>query len=190
VPAPSQGTLSPMVLSEPTSAIIVRVPIPARVARVRRRWDRSAAIGVPPHVTVLFPFLAPGRLDAAVRHDLADIAAAHDAFDVRFATVGRFPGLLYLAPEPADPFVALTEACVERFPDFPPYEGLHDDIVPHLTVVEGDEAPMDEIAIELEAEPPFDRRVRAIEVITPSETGPWRVRWRLPLGQRGGTVRP
>ena len=106
-----------MALSEPTSAIIVRVPVPARIARLRRQWDRSAAIGVPPHVTILFPFLPPDRLEASVRHQLADIAAAHDAFDVRFTAVGRFPGLLYLAPEVAEPFVALTEAYVEHFPD-------------------------------------------------------------------------
>jgi 2'-5' RNA ligase len=174
-----------MVLSEPTSAIIVRVPLPARIARVRRRWDRSGAIGVPPHVTILFPFLPPERLTAAVRHALADVAAAHPAFDARFTTVRRFPSLLYLAPEAPEPFVALTEAYVGRFPDFLPYGGIHDDVVPHLTVVEGIEAQMDEVGAELEAELPFSCSVRAIEVITPSEAGPWRLRWRLPLGRAG-----
>ena len=175
-----------MASSEPTSAIIVRVPIPARIARVRRQWDPSAAVGVPPHVTVLFPFLPPGRLDARVRRELADIAAAHDAFDIRFTAIGRFPGLLYLAPEPAGPFVQLTEACAERFPDFPPYGGVHDEIVPHLTVVEGEQAPTDAIARQLEAGLPFTYRVRALEVITPTEAGPWRLRWRLRLGRPGG----
>ena len=179
-----------MALSEPTSAIIVRTPIPARIARIRRQWDRSAAIGVPPHVTVLFPFLPPGRLDATVRHELADIVAEHDAFHVRFAAVGRFPGLLYLAPEPSDPFVALTEACAERFPDFPPYGGVHDDIVPHLTVVETDEVPAEAVVRQLEAGLPFSYRIRAIEVITPSEEGPWHLRWRLPLGRRASSLRP
>ena len=173
-----------MDLSEPTSAIIVRVPIPARIARLRRQWDRSAAIGVPPHVTILFPFLPPDRLDATVRRELAHIAAAQDAFEARFTTVGRFPALLYLAPEVAEPFVALTEACTERFPEFPPYGGLHDQIVPHLTVVEIEGAPTDGIVPRLEAALPFDHRVTAIEVITPSEAGPWRLRWRLPLGPR------
>ena len=174
-----------MALSEPTSAIIVRVPIPARVARVRRRWDRAAAIGVPPHVTILFPFLPPERLDPAVRRELAAIAAAQAAFEVRFASVGRFPDLLYLAPEPPDPFQVLTKACEVRFPDFPPYGGAYDEIVPHLTVVEGDAAPIHTLLPDVEAALPFSHVVRSLEVITPSEAGPWRVRWRLPLGRAG-----
>lgn len=180
-----------MVLSEPTSAIIVRVPIPACVARVRRQWDRSATIGVPPHVTVLFPFLPPGRLDAAVRHELAVIAAAQEPFDVLFRTVGRFPDLVYLAPEPAGPFAGLTEACAGRFPDFPPYGGAHDEVIPHLTIVESSDAPMDEIESSIQRHLPFEYRVRALEVITPSETGPWHLRWRVPLGPPElGSVRP
>ncbi len=39
-----------------------------------------------------------------------------------------------LFPAPAEPFVALTEAVVERFPSFPPYGGRYASIIPHLTV--------------------------------------------------------
>jgi 2'-5' RNA ligase len=173
-----------MATTEPTSAVIVRIPIPTAIARIRRASDLGAALDVPSHVTILFPFRPPGRLDPAVRRELAGIAAAHEPFEARFTSVGRFPGLLYLAPEAAEPFVSLTEACAERFPDYPPYAGAHDDIVPHLTVVEGDAAASEEVARQLEAVLPFSHRVRAIEVITPSEAGPWRLRWRLPLGRR------
>jgi 2'-5' RNA ligase len=169
-----------MTTSEPRSGVIVRVAVPASIARTRRTWGRKAAVDVPPHVTILYPFLPPDRLDGAVRRQLAGIAAEFETFDVRFMAVGRFPGLLYLAPDPAEPFLALTEACAERFPGFPPYEGAHDQIVPHLTIIEGEEAPP-EVAAELEAALPFGVRVRALEVITPSEAGPWRLRWRLPL---------
>jgi 2'-5' RNA ligase len=183
-----------MVPSEQTSAIIVRVPIPAGIERVRRRWDRAASLGVPPHVTILFPFFSPDRLEPPVRHELWAIAAAHVPFDVRFASVGRFPGLAYLAPEPAVEFTSLTEACVARFPDFQPYGGAHEDVVPHLTVVESDEAPMAEITSALERHLPFSHRVQALEVITPTQAGPWRLRWRLPLGRPGprpgGPLRP
>jgi len=171
-----------MTMSEPTSGVIVRTPIPRSIARIRRALDEGATLEVPPHVTILFPFLPPDRLDASIRRELAAIAAAHRPFDVRFMTVGRFPSVLYLAPDPVGPFVALTEACAERFPDFPPYAGAHDEIVPHLTVIEGDQASNVDVARQLEAALPFSVRVRAIEVITPSEQGPWRLRWRLPLG--------
>jgi len=173
-----------MATSEPTSGVIVRTPIPRSIARIRQAFDDGAALDVPPHVTVLFPFLPPGSLDASIRRELADIAASHESFDVRFTTIGRFPGLLYLAPEPAAPFVALTQACVERFPDFPPYAGVHDEIVPHLTILEGSQAQDADVGHRLQASLPFSVHVRAIEVITPSEQGPWRLRWRLPLGPR------
>ena len=185
----AEGTLSPMATIQPTSAVIVRIPIPHSIARIRRARVHDATLDVPPHVTILYPFLPPDRLDAAVRRELAEIAAAHGGFDARFTRVGRFPGLLYLAPEAAEPFVALTEACAERFPEYPPYGGLHDGIVPHLTVVETEGEPTDGLVSRLEGALPFDYRVRAIEVITPSEAGPWRLRWRLPLGAGRETVR-
>jgi hypothetical protein len=55
---------------------------------------------------------------------------------VRFPQVDRFPGTLWLAPAPAEPFVRMTEALVARFPAFPPYGGLYPNIVPHLTVAQ------------------------------------------------------
>lgn len=41
---------------------------------------------------------------------------------------------MWLAPEPAEPFRALTELVWHRFPECPPYGGVHPDVVPHLTV--------------------------------------------------------
>ena len=38
----------------------------------------------------------------------------------------------------AEPFVRLTEAIVERWPDYPPYDGVFDTIVPHLAVAHGE----------------------------------------------------
>ena len=47
--------------------------------------------------------------------------------------------MVYLAPEPAAPFVALTEAVGAEFPGFPPYGGAFDEVVPHLTISEANE---------------------------------------------------
>lgn len=96
--------------------------------------------GVPPHVSLLGP--APPDLDAAI-----EALRSFGAFDVTFAGFGRFPGTLWLAPEPAAPFVAMTEALVKAFPDHPPYGGLFQEITPHLTVAQGDELDAAETAI-------------------------------------------
>ncbi len=50
--------------------------------------------------------------------------------------VRRWPTVLYLAPSPDTPLRALTQAVVERFPSYPPYEGEFDDVIPHLTVAD------------------------------------------------------
>ncbi len=101
----------------PVSALVVRVPeAEALVGDLRARHDPSAADGVPAHVTVLVPFLAPGTETAADRAALQALCALQPAFEVVFARVGRFPATAWLAPEPAAPFVALTQAVVERWP--------------------------------------------------------------------------
>ena len=105
----AQRTLSAMATTEgPASAIVVRVPVPPRPrASYARRWDRAAGVGVPGPRDGPLPVPA-GRPTSTpdVRRPLAAIAAAHEPFDVRFARVGRFPSVVYLAPEPAAPFTA------------------------------------------------------------------------------------
>jgi 2'-5' RNA ligase len=172
-----------MPATEPASAVIVRVPVPREIERLRRQWDRAASLGVPAHVTVLFPFLAPGDLAAAVRRELASVAAAHGPFDVTFASVGRFPTVVYLAPEPATPFARLTEAVAASFPDHPPYEGAFEEVIPHLTVAESIVAPLDEIQRAAATLVPFRHRVTTLEVLVEGAEGRWRSRWRLPLGR-------
>jgi 2'-5' RNA ligase len=173
-----------MVATEPASAIVVRIPVPRVLERSRRQWDWAASVGVPAHVTILFPFLPAIGLGRDVRTELVAIAAAHAPFDVRFRRVGRFPGVVYLAPEPSGPFKRLTGAVVGRFPDFPPYGGAHDEVIPHLTIAESQDGPLDRIAEGARAALPFGHRVTAIEVIVEGGDGRWHSRWRIQLGIR------
>ncbi len=135
------------------SAVVVRVPVPPTIERLRRRWDRAAGVGVPAHVTIVYPFVRPADLDPAVRRCLAALAAEHEPFEVRFSRLDRFPGIVYAVPVPSTPFVRLTEAVARRFPDFPPYGGAFDEIIPHLTVAEAADAPLDVIAAEAATSP-------------------------------------
>lgn len=175
-----------MASTEPASAVIVRVPVPPGIERLRTRWDWAASAGVPAHVTVLFPFLAPRDLAPATRRELVAIAAATDPFEVTFRRVGRFPGVVYLAPEPDEPFARLTAAIAARYPDHPPYGGVFDQVVPHLTVAESATAPPDEIAMAAEAHLPIRHRVTTLEVLVEGAEGRWHSRWRVPFG----SVRP
>jgi 2'-5' RNA ligase len=138
------------------SAFIVRVPeAEPHVAALRDRHDPSARLGVPAHLTLLHPFMSVGRIDATVLTAVRAIAQAQRPFAFRLATIGRFPGTVNLAPEPAAPFVELTLALVRAFPDHPACAGRHADIVPHLTVARADGAGADAAEAELRAKLPL-----------------------------------
>ena len=85
--------------------MIVRTPLPAGLERVRRASVRNAANGVPAHITMLHPFIAPERLQFDVRRVLSLVAAAHDAFEYSQAGPARWPGSVYVRVEPDAPFV-------------------------------------------------------------------------------------
>ena len=76
----------------------------------------------------------------------------------------------WLHPEPSWPFVDLTAAVVGRYPDHPPYEGAHDEIVPHLTITAQD-VPV-----------PIATRAREVQLIEEREAdGRWTVRLTIPM---------
>jgi 2'-5' RNA ligase len=170
--------------TQPTSAVIVRVPVPRPLDRLRKQWDRAARLGVPAHVTVLYPFVDPGELTLDIRRELTSVAAHHEPFRVRFERVGRWPAVVFLAPDPAEPLARLTHELAERFPDYPPYGGAFDEVVPHLTVTENAEAPLDAIAREADEVLPFEHAVTSLAVLVETPDGRWHGHWRLPLGVR------
>ena len=119
----------------PQSALGVTVPeAEPWVKDLRERYDPTAAVGVPAHITVLFPFISP---DLLTDSDLARTTETFQRvrpFEFKLEQVDRFPESLYLVPEPDEPFISLTEAIVREFPEYPPYGGKFPKIVPHLTV--------------------------------------------------------
>ena len=166
------------------SALYVEIPeAQLVVAAARRRWD-AAGIAVPAHVTILFPFLAPDSIGTREERALAELAGAEDAFEVRFERVGRFPDVVWLAPEPVEPFARLTDAVEGRWPDHPPYGGAFEEVVHHLTVADGAPAKvLDDLDAAVRLSLPLVERVSAL-TLGVRERGSWRVRQRYPL--RGG----
>lgn len=104
------------------------------VGGARQRYDPAAAEGVPAHLSVLYPFLPAERVDTGVLAALRELFAGHEPFEVRFPRFGRFPDLLWLAPEPDGSVRALTASVAARWPEAPPYGGAFGDPAPHLTV--------------------------------------------------------
>lgn len=136
---------------------------------------------MPAHVTLLTPFVAPAELDAGVVLELRSLFAATAPFRLTLARIGRFPGVVYLAPEPAEPFVRLTEAVVARYPAYPPYGGAHETIVPHLTVASTeDEGVLDQAAEAVAAGLPLAAWVEEVWLME-EISKVWERRERFPL---------
>ena len=120
------------------SAFVVRVPeAEPYVAELREQFDPAAKLGMPAHITLLYPFMSPELIDAVVVGQARALVASARGFVFSLLRVCRFPYVLYLAPDPSGPFVALTERLVHQFPAFPPYGGQYEGVVPHLTVAHG-----------------------------------------------------
>ncbi|MFE2285122.1 2'-5' RNA ligase family protein [Streptomyces sp. NPDC059443] len=159
------------------TALIMRIPEAEPVVGAwRDRLDHSARAGVPAHVSVLYPFLDESRITPATLAALAAILHPVHAFDLRFERTGRFPGGLYLAPEPGDRLKRLTLAVAERWPEAPPYGGRYPEVVPHLTVAQrADEAALAAAETDLRDRLPFTARVRSVELVAFDGTA-WRER--------------
>lgn len=166
------------------SGLAVPFAVPPPLDRLRRRWDRAALAGAAPHVTILYPFLPCGSLGPAERTALAAIAGSTPAFEVRFERVRRFADLVWIEPEPAGPFAALTATVVERWPDQPPYGGAFETVIPHLTLVESEVAPLAAVEDAAARVGPFVRRAQRLELWCQDAAGRWRPRWRIPFGVR------
>jgi 2'-5' RNA ligase len=138
--------------------------------------ESSREPGLPAHITVLYPFLTTKAIDDATGLALASVVEDVAAFEFVLSEIRRFPGVVYLAPEPATPFIALTEALVERWPSNPPYEGAFDEITPHLTVAYGESVPES-----LAAQLPVAARAEEVWLMS-RVAGRWVQRRRFPLG--------
>ncbi len=123
------------------SALIIAVPEAEPIIRGwRERFDWSAGVSVPAHITIDYPFIPPDKLTPEVLADLREFFAQFAAFEFTLSETRRFPTVLYLAPSPDVPFKALTQAAVERYPDYPPYGGEYAEWIPHLTIADRLEA--------------------------------------------------
>lgn len=168
------------------SAIVVLVPEAEQLVGVfRKRFDPSAAIGVPAHVTILYPFKPPDEIGPDDIMALNDLLKKEPSFTISFRELRRFPDTLYLVPQPAAPFLRLIEVICKRFPDTPPYGGEFADAIPHLTVAQaGDAGQLDAIAAEFnqiaKGQLPIRARVKEVALIENS-LDRWQVRERFSL---------
>lgn len=137
-------------------------------------------------MTVIYPFVDPAALD---EHAIAALAAAVksvSAFDCCFPRTRWFgDDVLWLDPVPSQPFRDLTTAVFDAFPQYPPYGGAFNDVVPHLTVAESRMAGLSAARVaerSVQSGLPPATRLEEVLLIAGSQSAQsWRVVKRLPL---------
>ena len=171
------------------SAIVVPIRLPTGLRAVMVRESASARLGVPAHVTLLFPFVAARAIGTDVLALVERVLGGAAAFDVAFRDVGRFEpggtapnGVVWLAPDPVAPFMSLIDQLSNAFPDYPPYGGVFDEVIPHVTLADDDATRMDSNVAEASRYLPFRRRVSDAALLVEGADGRWRTRRRFPVG--------
>ena len=141
------------------------------------------ALGIPFHVTLLYPFAPAEELTTALLDDVRSFFAAREPFAFELTRVASWPEVVFAVPEPDDDLRECMRALFARYPQWPPYGGIHDVVIPHATLGEEIDAAAVRDEIERRAAPYLPFRCQARDVALLEEAGPdWRERERFALG--------
>jgi len=174
-----------------SALVVVATEAEPVVAEWRLRYHRhSVERRIPPHLTVLFPFVAQPQVRDELLHELGRLYAPLPSFTYDLVSVEAFPQAAWLAPTPAQPFLDLIATTSAAFPAYPPYGDPGLAPVPHCTVgTDDDPGLVEEMVRELRAGlgPQLPIRCRAGEVTLLAERldGAWATRATFPLGGSG-----
>ncbi len=131
---------------------VLQVPVREAEPLVRPRWTLAgpdfATVDdtVVAHITLLGPFVDEARIDEGILGELRAFFDTVLPFGFRLTDVCAFPsGTTYLSPDPAAPFRLLTQGLLRNFPEFPPYGGAFESVVPHLSVPLGPDEDLDSL---------------------------------------------
>jgi 2'-5' RNA ligase len=166
------------------TALIVPVDVPMPVQRLRDRMDPSAVVGVPAHITLLYPFVPVDGLDDGIRAQVLRIVSGEPAFPFVLGRVQRWPEVVCLLPAPSQPFSRLIGALAVAFPDYQPYGGAIalPEIVPHVTVAHTSRSDyLDAAEHALPALLPVPAFCREVSLIAHQPGDRWHVVWGFSL---------
>jgi 2'-5' RNA ligase len=167
------------------TSLIIPVTAAAFLQPFRTQYLHRPGATMPPHITVPAPFKPLRELAKDDYRTLATRCASFRSFTFTLERLARFAewGVLYLAPEPIEPFLALSEALSAPTP--PPLEN-HANIVFHMTLARKQPPDLDQLEAEFNrsygAQLPI--RARALEVSLYEKRGErWFKEADFPLGK-------
>ena len=153
------------------------------VRDLRMQYTPSARAGVPPHVTLMIPFVPPRDLTDAAIDALTALMSSTRAFVFSLTQVNQFSrGVIYLEPEPAEPFAQLTREIGKQF-GVQLYGGdFGDEPVVHLTVAILESAAIrQQVVTQLNDVVPIDIKAQEAWLMVGSNAGRWNVVRQMPF---------
>ena len=160
------------------TALVIAIEDAQPFDAVRRElMPAEVAAGIPFHVTLLYPFGGP-------EDEAREFFAERPPFEFELTRVAAWADVVYAVPDPDDELRACMRALFDRFPEWPPYGGIHDEVIPHATLAEGVDGPAVRGEIERRLAPHLPHRCQARDVSLLEELAPdrWRERERFALG--------
>lgn len=122
---------------QPSTLLLVPTfSFPSKLWRLCRLY-RNDLDKMPPHVTTAIPFLPLRDVTADVIRRLQKLFDETPAFDFELNTIKWFgTNVVYLEPSERDLLRSMTERVQQEFPEFRPYDGEFDSVIPHVTLSE------------------------------------------------------
>ena len=173
-------------MSPRTALVLLLEEAAPEVAAAYRELDPLTADRLPFHITVLFPFAAREAVGEPLLDRLRALLAPRPPLELSIARVEVFTGVaVYAAPEPDDELIALVHDVAAAFPDYPPYDGVHEDVVPHATLAKltgrDDDARVAEVRERVEPLLPTACSAGAVSLLEEFQPERWRELHRFPL---------
>jgi 2'-5' RNA ligase len=168
---------------EESAVLVPALAVGQLVRDLRMQYTPSARAGVPPHVTLMIPFVPPLDLTDAAIDALTMLMSRTRAFDCSLTQVNQFDGgVVYLEPEPAEPFARLTREISRQF-GVRLYRGdFGDRPVVHLTVaILESAATRQQVVTQLNDLVPIDLRAEEAWLMVGSNASGWNVVRQMPF---------
>ncbi len=156
------------------------------IAPWREETFIGATQGMPPHITVLYPW-HPAPVSKWEIDELRTVVRGIRPFTIQLTHLEHFPNhTLYFAMDD-DTLMDMMLRIITAYPDTLPYEGEFDELIPHLTIAHASSREeLWEIRLEVEEavchKLPIEVMVKEIIVMQHGADLQWRDLATLPLG--------
>ncbi|MDX3535673.1 2'-5' RNA ligase family protein [Streptomyces sp. MB09-01] len=169
-----------------TTAVVIVLPDAAPLLDAAQRIDPSLVRhGVPPHVSLLYPFVPESALTGQDEKGVRSLAASFPAADLLLEELVTASGFVAVTVPGLQPIVDAFRA---RWPALRPYRGRFGARpAAHVTVAMGAENPTAaaHVRAAIGGLLPLRTRAAAVQLVVLTEEG-WRPRFTAPLGGLDG----